>query len=178
MVVWMYSGRDTDGGLAVGVEWNPPKELTPAEVGTLVDEKCDMADIVSTLVDLAARGHLTIEEIKTEKFLFLSSRDYYFKRRVPSAQTGPQNLLPHESEFLRGLFGSENYRDNQAVLLSSLKNHFYTHLPEIRSNIYESLVQKGLFHQNPASVRSTYLGIGFVIGFFGVMARFCGRQFG
>ena len=76
--LWWTGGRDIDGGKAIAVEWNPPEELTPAEVGTLIDERCDMRDITSTLVDLAARGHLKIKELKTDKLFFLSNKDYEF----------------------------------------------------------------------------------------------------
>ncbi len=100
---WQRGGRDVDGGQAVGVEWSPPKNMTPAEVGTLVDEHCDMADVVSTLVDLAARGFLKIEQTESTKILFFSSRDYTFTRTVPPPDES--QLLPHEKQFLRALFG-------------------------------------------------------------------------
>ena len=40
----------------------PPDALPPAIVGALIDEKVDMQDIISTLIDLAHRGYLTMEE--------------------------------------------------------------------------------------------------------------------
>jgi len=36
--------------------------MTPAEAGTLVDDDAAMRDITATVVDLAVRGYLTIEE--------------------------------------------------------------------------------------------------------------------
>jgi len=45
--------------------YEPPKyenqPLTPAEVGTLVDEKLDPRDITSTIVGLAVKGYIQIE---------------------------------------------------------------------------------------------------------------------
>ncbi len=163
------TGRDIGGGQAVAVEWNPPKDLSPAEVGTLIDEKCDMADIVSTLVDLAARGYLRIEETKQEKLLFLSSTDYIFTRTSSTRS----DLSAHETLFLNGLFSA-----GETVTLSSLKEKFYTYLPGIKKAIYESVTNKGLFASNPETVRGTYFGFGIMACVGGVIAAFFLPNFG
>src|SRR5690606_14416648 len=62
IALYLRGGRDIDGNQAVAVEWTPPSDLSPAEVGTLMDERCDTSDIISTLLDLAARGYLQIHE--------------------------------------------------------------------------------------------------------------------
>jgi len=168
MLLYLQGGRDIEGGQAIAVEWSPPTELTPAEVGTLVDEHCDMADIVSTLVDLAARGYLVIQETESTKFLFLSSTDYTFIKRNDGP---PVNvLLPYEQTFLNGIFG---YSDR--ATLSSLKNKFYTHLPAIKSGIYQSLLEKHLFVSNPESTRGMYYGTGIVVAIIGVVLFFVGQ---
>lgn len=162
LVRYARSGRDVDGGQAVAVEFSPPKDLSPAEVGTLVDERCDMQDIVSTLIDLAARGYLTIRETQSPKFLFFSNKDYLFEKKTPPAGSGP--LLPHEDKFYAGLFSGSDQ-----VMLSGLKNVFYVHLPPIKAAIYQELTDKHLFTQNPETVRGRYgcFGLTFLIaGFF------------
>ena len=40
----------------IAARFDPPEGLTPAEVGTLLDNSADMRDITATLVDLAVRG--------------------------------------------------------------------------------------------------------------------------
>lgn len=164
-LLWSKTGRDVEGGLPAQVEWSPPKDLSPAEVGTLIDESCDMADIVSTLIDLAARGYLRIEEMETSKFLFFQSRDYTFHRI--NEHKLDEVLLPHESEFMRGLFGSAGAQSN-SVTLSDLKEKFYVHLPVMRDSIYNSLTQKRLFTANPETTRTTYHAVGGLIFAAGV----------
>ena len=44
----------------------PPSDLPPAVVGTLVDERADPRDAISTIIDLAHRGYLAIEEEQNE----------------------------------------------------------------------------------------------------------------
>ena len=165
IALYLQGGRDVEGGQAIAVEWAPPADLTPAQVGTLVDEHCDMADMVSTLVDLAARGYLVIQETESTKFLFLSSTDYTFIKR----NDGPpvSQLLPYEQVFLNGVFGHSD-----RATLSSLKNKFYTHLPAIKSGIYQSLLDKRVFNSNPETTRGIYYGIGIVIAVFGVVFFF------
>ncbi|HEV2131151.1 MAG TPA: DUF2207 domain-containing protein, partial [Longimicrobiaceae bacterium] len=55
---WKRHGRDPRRR-AIAVQYEPPTELSPAEMGTLVDHGADMRDITSTLVDLAVRGYVT-----------------------------------------------------------------------------------------------------------------------
>lgn len=161
-MVWFYkaNGRDVEGGLPAQVEWHPPKDLTPAEVGTLVDERCDMADIISTLIDLAARGYITIHETSSDKFLFFQNTDYAFVRTTKHADEN--RLKRHETQFLRGLFGS-TAPGAGTVTLSSLKNRFYVHLEPMKTQIYSSLTSQHLFLTNPETERQKFVGLGVVI---------------
>lgn len=59
--LWNARGRDPSR-LAVTPQYEPPDRMTPAEVGTLFDNSPDMCDITASIVDLAVRGYLKIEE--------------------------------------------------------------------------------------------------------------------
>ncbi|HEV7838335.1 MAG TPA: DUF2207 domain-containing protein, partial [Gemmatimonadaceae bacterium] len=52
---WDKRGRDPKEGSYV-VRYEPVEGMSPAELGTLVDNSADMEDITATLVDLAVRG--------------------------------------------------------------------------------------------------------------------------
>ncbi len=161
---WNLHGKDPGNAQVAGVDWNPPKELSPAEVGTLIDERCDVADIVSTLVDLAVRGYLRIEQQKTTVFFF-SSTDYQFTKLDPPANAPP--LKAHEAQFLAGLFATRSQ-----VTLSSLKYDFYTYIPTLRNSIYNALTENGYFVSNPETCRYHYLVLGAVIGAAGLLVGF------
>ena len=45
------------------VEFVPPDDLRPGQLGTLVDFKANPLDVTATIVDLAVRGYLKIEEV-------------------------------------------------------------------------------------------------------------------
>ncbi len=163
-LLWWHSGRDLDANQPIAVEWNPPKDLSPAEVGTLVDESCDMEDIVSTLVDLAARGHLKIAQISNKGFLFFSNKDYEFTKTSPPAT---EKLAQHENEFLSGIFRS-SLTPGSSRTLSTLKEEFYVYIPAIKKYIYEELTNKGLFLSNPDTVRTKYKTMAFLFFLIGI----------
>ena len=60
--LWWYAGRDPDPGMSVAPMYEPPPGISPAEAGTLLDDHIHPRDITSTIVDLAVRGFIKIEE--------------------------------------------------------------------------------------------------------------------
>jgi hypothetical protein len=99
---WRRRGRDPKAqSIVVGYE--PPDGMTPAEMGTLIDHDAEMRDVVSTLVDLAVRGYIGIEE-SVQKHLFglISNTEYVFHLRKPRDEWG--GLATHEHRFLDALF--------------------------------------------------------------------------
>jgi uncharacterized membrane protein len=160
---WRRWGVDEGAGTqAVAVEFEPPKDLSPSEVGTLIDESCDTPDIIATLIDLAARGWMTIREMPAEKILFLSNRDYQFIRTAPPVGTPP--LKDHEQQFLDGLFSS----GNNETRLSYQKEKFYRYIEPVKRAIYRSLMSMGVFKSDPRAVRSGWAAIGILIAIAGV----------
>src|SRR5271166_757846 len=132
---WWTKGRDPKPDISVAPMYEPPKGMTPAEVGTLVDDVVHPRDITSTLVDLAVKGYLKIEE-KESKTLLFSHRDYIFHSlKEPSDWA---SLEPHERVMLNhmfaqgaigSLFTEMRLSDISEVHLSDLKNQFYVAIP-------------------------------------------------
>jgi uncharacterized membrane protein YgcG len=162
--LWWYKGRDPDPGLSVAPMYEPPAGMTPAEAGTLLDDKVHPRDITSTLVDLAVRGFVKIEEVD-EKGLVFRHKDYIFHLLRPMAQWG--DLAPYESVMLTNVF-----LGGDVTRLSSLKNRFYTAIPAIRQDIMARLRRKGMYLLDPESANG-YSLFGIVI----VIAPFLMLQF-
>jgi len=161
-IYWLFFGRDRGGSKAIGVEWEPPKDLTPAEVGTLIDEQCDMSDITSTLIDLAARGFIKIERIPYDGIMMMSKSDYRFTELKPPPDAIPLKL--HESLMLNAVFGYVSRESS----LSRLVGKFYANIPEIRSAVYDSLLAKKYFARDPNTDRSTFVTFGITVVVVGV----------
>ena len=100
--IWQRNGRDPQRR-AITVQYEPPADLSPAEVGTLVDHKAEMHDITATLVDLAVRGYLVIEEREKPGLLGLTSSMEYVLHLQKQQETWA-DLRPHERLYLDGIF--------------------------------------------------------------------------
>jgi Predicted membrane protein (DUF2207) len=157
--LWWTRGRDPERD-AVTVQYEPPDKLTPGECGTLVDNEAAMRDITATLVDLAVKGYMTIEQKDDPGLLHLTHhRDYTFHLKKPPTEW--TDARPHELQLLSGLFDAGATPD---VRLSELQNHFYRNLPGIRDGIFDALVTDGYYLHRPDTVRQGYIGGGILIG--------------
>lgn len=158
---WQTHGRDPGGVDAIPVRYGPPEGLTPAEMGVLVDERADTRDLTATLLDLAVRGHLRIEEVESTRFLFLSNRDYVLHGTAKPVS----ELKEHERLLLSALLGSK-----QSVSASALQNSFYVHVPGIVAALYKELSgEAAYFPTNPDRVRSNYRGAAVAVAGLGVL---------
>jgi uncharacterized membrane protein YgcG len=158
--VWWTRGRDPRLR-PIAAQYEPPDQLTPGEAGTLVDESADMRDITASIVDLAVRGYIVIEEHTKDRMMGLvHDKDYNFI--VHKDRSEWSKLKPHEQVLLGGLFSAGTV--GESVSMSSLQNHFYRNLPDVKNRIFESLVTHGYYKRRPDSVRSSYIGMGVVVG--------------
>jgi uncharacterized membrane protein len=158
LTLWRARGRDPE--LApIATQYEPPANMTPAELGTLIDGKPDMRDITASIVDLAVRGYLHIAETQNERFFgLMSSKDYAFT--LKKSRDGWNELKQHERDLLDALFPGSS----TSVNLSELKNKFYTHLPGLRNELYRRLVRDGFYTGRPDRVRLLYVILGLVAG--------------
>jgi len=162
--LWWTTGRDPRVR-PIAAQYEPPAQLTPSEVGTLVDNSADMRDITSAIVDLAVRGYLVIEEHTTDHMMGLwKDKDYNFILKKERAEWSA--LKPHEQQLLDGIFNVGTA--GESVSMSSLHNQFYKSLPAIKNRIFDSLVSQGYYRRRPDSVRSAYLAAGLIVGFLAI----------
>jgi len=164
-MLWWYKGRDPDPGLSVAPMYEPPKDISPAEAGTLIDDTIHPRDITSTLIDLAVRGYIKIEETVDKGILF-HHKDYLFHLLKPREQW--TDLAPHERVMLENVFAG----GGTETRLSSLKNHFYTAIPVIRDDIMSALRRKGMYLLDPESANG-YSLFALVV----ILAPFAAAQF-
>jgi uncharacterized membrane protein len=162
--LWWTQGRDPRLR-PIAAQYEPPDQLTPGEAGTLVDNSADMRDITSSIVDLAVRGYMVIEEHQKDRMLGLvHDKDYNFVLKKERSEWA--TLKPHEQVLLNGFFTMGTV--GESVSMSSLENRFYKNLPDIKSRIFESLVTHGYYRRRPDSVRASYIGVGVVIGLLSI----------
>lgn len=158
ILFWYYKGRD-DKALrsAVMPHYKPPEGLLPSECGTLIDEKLDPRDITSTIIDLAVKGYLKINEIEEAGLLF-KSKDYELELIKPYTALKDYEDLIVGKLFPTNLAGSKKK-------ISELKNSFYKEIPRIQKSIMKQMVSDGYFPVSPNTVRAIYMGIGIGLAF-------------
>lgn len=146
----------------VAVAYQPPKDARPGEVGTLMDATADDRDITATLVDLAVRGHLTIEQTGKKDFTFTQKQ-------------GADELVGYETTLVRKLFSGGN-----PVTTADLRDQSYsTLLTDTRTALYSRVTkERGWYSQSPRMVRILAVlgaaalilvgaGLSFVLGIVG-----------
>jgi uncharacterized membrane protein YgcG len=163
--LWYSRGRDPKVGPVPEFLTEPPTDLPPAVVGTLLDERADMRDVISTIIDLAHRGYIVMEETQTEGLFGMKNTTFTFKR----TDKPTNDLRPFESRMVNALFSNGRMERS----LDSLTNQFYTYVPQLQNDLYQALVSDGLFTTSPQSTRTTWgvlggllLSAAFVFGFF------------
>ena len=159
--------------------YHPIQGLTPSQVGTIVDDKVDIHDIVAEIVELARLGFLRIEKVDKAKLIGKETDYVFFKleKDISSLKDYQLYLLTklfdedyHEKmvKELEKLFKNDDRKlketiglanQNSLSLLSSLKNKFYLHLEEFRKELYKSLDDEKIFEGKPDSVRAKWIGI-------------------
>ncbi|HLL81880.1 MAG TPA: DUF2207 domain-containing protein [Longimicrobium sp.] len=186
---WRRRGRDPREESIV-VQYEPPASLTPAEAGTLIDHTAEMRDITATLVDMAVRGYIGIEE-RTEKTMMglFTSTDFVFYRRRSRKKWS--ELAEHEQLYLTALFEHATHSDesweevrahahadgdepepesrgrsgrgSESVMLSDLSQKFYVALPGIRDALYTSLMERGYYRSRPDKVKNLWFALAAVV---------------
>jgi hypothetical protein len=169
-ITWHRRGRDPEEG-SYAVRYEPVEGMSPAEVGTLVDDSVDAADLTATMVDLAARGFLRIEEIAESRVVGLfKSTDHII--HIIRERPEWAGLKLHESEFLALLSRVARYPDewlashaapgpSSMVRMSSLKYNLNASMTErIYDAIYGSLISSGYYIARPDKIKQLLTGAG------------------
>ncbi len=147
----------------VVVEFGPPQNLRPAQLGLILDESADTKDVTATIVDLAVRGHLTISEVPGQ-------RDWLLTRKAGDVST----LLPFETTLLDGLFAGR-----QQVKISELKGTFQPALRASEIQVYTDAMARKLFRVRPDLMRAGAIGLAILIVAAGAALTFVlGVNFG
>ncbi len=159
LFLWNRWGKDEDKGVVV-VRYEPPDGLTPAEVGTLIDDKVDLKDITATVLDLASKGYLKIVKNEEKKLFFKNEKIYFEKRKDADSL-----LKKHELIIFSGLFpfGKEK------TSMEELKNGFYVNVNSFKEYMYSYLSDKShLYTFNPETVRKGFRNTSYVFIVFGI----------
>jgi uncharacterized membrane protein len=127
------------------VEWQPPDDLRPGLVGTLIDEQANVLDVTATIVDLAVRGYVRIDELPREGWF--GSRDW----QLVQVKAADATMLDYERTLYDAIFKSSN-----VVKLSDLKQHFSADLGKVQNKLYDEMVYRKWYNRRPDTTRTSW----------------------
>lgn len=139
------------------VKGNPPSQLSPLIVGTLIDKKIYPKEIVSMLIDLCSRGYIVIVK---------KNRQYYLSQRKQFSE----GLEGWERDIMEQLFPTTSHHLTTNEMKELNKQSLYS--PKVRrafSTIYEVVTEKQFFAENPHQSRVRYKLIALSFYFIGVL---------
>lgn len=164
MALWYLRGRDSRalGGAVAPVNvlvtdgsgrvvFASPDGVLPGQVGTVVDEHVDVVDVTATVVDLAVRNYVWIEEV--------DGHDWRFVRRNPAD--------PSLSGYERAVYEALLPDGEDVVLLSELRGRRID-LSRVRDELYADVVAKNWFARRPDAERNLWWWAGVGLGAAGV----------
>lgn len=164
---WYVWGRDHKGRGTIVPQFEPPKGLTPAEVGLLNDYYVHNSDLTATIIDLAVRGYVRIHDEEKKRLGLFKSRT--FKLELVNTHVG--DLKVHEKSLLRAIF-----KQMVAGTMQPIKDiepqGMQSAVTGIRSQLKKSLTKEyGLFEESPKrayTICAVVMGLGVVVFFLGV----------
>jgi hypothetical protein len=121
--------------------YEPPAALTPAEVGTIIDDEVDPRDVASTLADLAVRGFVRFDSIPPQ-----GDGQPDFKITLLRPKEEWSGLARHEATMLFHTFYGGHWTQ-----LSSLKLRFPSIVPYFQDDVLSQLRAKGYYTNLPYS---------------------------
>lgn len=168
--LWYTRGRDPEGKKTIVPQYDIPDNLSPLEIGAIMEETVKNKYLSAAIIQLAVKGYLRINRTET-KVLFIKSTDYKLEQ-LKNADDLESEI---EKDILNGIFSfGTMVNDDSKVLavvnLSNLRNKFYKKLEAITSNVNKSVVDKGYFPNNPATIKGIYVSIGVAVMFLGLIS--------
>jgi uncharacterized membrane protein YgcG len=140
----------------------PPAGVRPGQAGTLLDGAANPRDVTGTIVDLAVRGYLRIEDDPPDPAV----PDW---RLVQLSKTG--GLLDYEQILLDGLFeGATTGSSPPSARLSDLGAAFPATLKRAQDALYADAAARGWFTARPDRVRRRWLITGCAVFAAGAVA--------
>ncbi|MEM7185775.1 MAG: DUF2207 domain-containing protein [Bacteroidota bacterium] len=117
-LVWKKYGKDDPAPATTS--YYPPQGIDPAMAGFLIDDREDSVDLISLLPYWGRMGIIKIKEIPKKHLLSKGDTEITRIDRLPLGAT------KYEKKIFKGLFDSVQSSDEKTVLVSSLRNSFYT----------------------------------------------------
>ena len=135
---------------SIVARYDPPAGLSPGEVGFLSDDTLDPRDVTATIIDLAVRKYVRLEQGTPDEGVQFDGQDFII--RLLRRMEDWKDLKPHEQTVLFHTFYGGDW-----TKLSSLTLRFHSVVPALRAQLGTRLGLQGFYWINPQNVHSLRL---------------------
>jgi hypothetical protein len=157
-ILWYTRGRDPHVGLVADYLRDPPSDLSPGVMGTLIDERADLHDVLGTLTDLGRKGIIQITEVAPAEGSWGRS-DFMIERRESNLP-----LTKLEQAVLDTILPAGAIR----MRLSEVKGGINASLARFSQALYDEVVERGYFKASPERTRQRYRSAGKALAFLAI----------
>ena len=103
ITTWRKHGKDLPQPVAIP-QFTPPNNMSPASVGMIHDEAFDFSLISTSIINLAVKGFLRIEEVERKGVFSFGAKNY----NLVKLKDAESNLPSEEAIVLNELFAESN----------------------------------------------------------------------
>jgi uncharacterized membrane protein len=103
ITTWRKHGKDLPQPVAIP-QFTPPNDMSPASVGMIHDEAFDFSLISTSIINLAVKGFLRIEEVERKGVFSFGAKDY----KLVKLKDSESSLPSEEAIVLNELFTESN----------------------------------------------------------------------
>ena len=130
ITTWRKHGKNHPKPVVIP-QFTPPNDMSPASVGMIHDDAFDFSLISTSIINLAVKGFLRIEEVERKGVFSFGAKDY----NLVKLKDAESSLPSEEAVVLNKLFAESNevslgskYNSNvQSMMLSYQKNLLLQH---------------------------------------------------
>ncbi len=159
LVVYLQKGRKPSTGPVPEILTEPPVGVPPAVAGTIIDGITNIRDLLGTLIDLARRGYMVMEESKNSA---TQATEFTFKRTEKAAD----DLDGYEKQYLQSVFPTKD----EERKMSSMRDVFFTYIPVLQTALRQSMIDQGLVDQTAMGLRGRWSSWGQLLAAAGAIA--------
>ena len=151
---WIKKGKDPKGTGVIVPYYDVPDNLTPLEVGGIINQKIKNENISAEIIYLATLGYIKIRKIDPDcdNFLCLIKKDDY---ELTLLKEGGLLENSFDKKIINKIF-EEDSNVGGVVLISSLNNTFYKVISSIKDNVIDTLLSKKYYTNFPKSSKASF----------------------
>jgi hypothetical protein len=162
VILWRTRGRDRPAlttSSSRADELTPPEGILPGQLGTVVNQRVDVVDIVGTVLDLTVRGHMHIDQ---------TTEDEHLVWRLHRDRAQADDLHPYERVVLERIFGTGDV-SREHVRLDEVAERMREGLGVIQDRLYDDVVAQGWFVERPDVARGRWGTAGLAVAASGLV---------